>query len=75
MNQRTNLGDQAQAYSIGYGKGLEEGRKQGIAMERSRIGKVEWSKLKRIILSRSIIGSVIGCGIILSLAVGLSNIK
>jgi hypothetical protein len=42
MNQRTNLGDRAQAYSIGYGKGLEEGRKQGIAMERSRIRKVEW---------------------------------
>jgi hypothetical protein len=42
--------------------------------ERERIGRVEWSKLAGIILSCSIIGSVIGCGIILAVAVGLSNL-
>ena len=35
---------------------------------------VQWSKLARIVLSRSIIGSVIGCGMILAVAVGLSHL-
>jgi hypothetical protein len=38
------------------------------------LGRVQWRKLSRLILSRSIIGSVIGCGMILAVAVGLSHL-
>jgi hypothetical protein len=66
MNHRPNLIEAAEAYRTG----LIEGRKQGIAMERSRVRKVEWSKLFGIVVA----GSTIGCGIILAVAVGLSHL-
>ena len=53
-----------------YRRGLEEGREQGIAMERTRIRPIEWRKLFGVVVA----GSVIGCGIILALAVGLSHL-
>lgn len=58
MNQRPNLIEAiAEAYTRGENEGhrkgvalgLAEGRKQGIAMERSRIRKVEWLKLAALI--------------------------
>ena len=77
------------AYNEGYAKGLEISKpeiqtrenvafRNGVRTGRYEILKeiegVQWSKLKRIILSRSIIGSIIGCGIILAVAIGLSRL-
>ena len=53
-----------------YQRGLEEGRIQGIAIGRSRIGRIEWLKLFGVV----VMGSAIGCGMILALAVGLSHL-
>jgi hypothetical protein len=77
------------AWNDGYAKAMEiskaanqtrenESFRQGVVTGRNEIIRemegVQWSKLGRIALSRSIIGSVIGCGIILAIAVGLSNL-
>lgn len=53
MNLRPHLIEAAEAYQNGRGFGRKEGyaagliqdRKQGIAMERSRVRKVEWLRL------------------------------
>ena len=71
---RDNLSAQADAHIRGQEVCLQEAFDNGRRFERERIGRVEWSKLAGIILSRSIIGSVIGCGIILAVAVGLSDL-
>jgi hypothetical protein len=51
---------------------------RGIRIGRNEILKevdgVQWGKLSRIVLTWGIVASVIGCGIILALAVGLTNI-
>lgn len=47
---------------------LEEGIRKGVAVTESRIRRIEWSKLFGVV----VVGSVIGCGIVLALAVGLS---
>jgi hypothetical protein len=53
-----------------YRRGLEAGSEQGIAREQSRIRHIEWRKLFGVIVA----ASVIGCGIILAVAVGLSHL-
>jgi hypothetical protein len=77
------------SWNDGYAKAIEiskganqtrenESFRQGVATGRNEILRemegVQWSKRGRIVLSRSIIGSVIGCGIILALAVCLTNL-
>jgi hypothetical protein len=42
----------------------------GVAMERSRVREVEWRKLSGVVVA----GSVIGRGMILAVAVGLSHL-
>jgi hypothetical protein len=70
MNQRPDLQIKAEGYASGYGRGLEDGRNQGIAMEQSRRRQVEWAKL----FAYQVAASVIGCGIILAAAIGLTNL-
>jgi hypothetical protein len=66
MNQREQLAGRAEDYILGHGDGFEAGREY----ERGRIRRIEWSKLFGVVVA----GSVIGCGIILAIAVGLSNL-
>jgi hypothetical protein len=67
---RDRIAADADAYTIGLQEGLEEGRKQGIAMEQSRRRQVEWARF----FAYQVMACVIGCGIILAAAIGLTNL-
>jgi hypothetical protein len=67
---KTRLADQGRGLCIRVRRGLEDGRKQGIAVEQSRRRQVEWAKL----FAYQVAASVIGCGIILAAAIGLTNL-
>lgn len=77
------------AWNDGYAKAMEiskaanqtrenESFRQGVVTGRNEIIRemegVQWSKLARMVLSYGIIASVIGCGIILAVAIGLSRL-
>jgi hypothetical protein len=68
------------AYQEGYARGLEvaesmmDAREDELTLRNARLleemEEVQWRKLFGVVVA----GSVIGCGLILALAVGLSNI-
>lgn len=70
MNQREQLRREIEVFREGVDFGLEQGREEGVQTERTRIRRIEWSKLFVLVVA----GSVIGCGLILALAVGLSHV-
>jgi hypothetical protein len=69
MNRDT-LSSQANAHLREQEVRLRQAFDNGRRFEQSRIRRIEWRKLFGIVVA----GSVIGCGIILAIAVGLSNL-
>ena len=69
MNRET-LNEQANAHLREQDVRLREAFDNGRRYERARIRRVEWRKLFAIV----VVGSIIGCGLILAVAVGLSNL-
>jgi hypothetical protein len=66
MNQRPALKEKVGEWTLGFRYGLAQGRKEGRAMQ----GEVQWRKLFGVV----VVASVIGCGIILAVAIGLSKL-
>ena len=75
------------AWNEGYAEAMEiskaanltrenESYRQGVMTGRNQIIReiqgVQWGKFKRIVFSCALLASVIGCGLILAVAVGLS---
>lgn len=54
--------------------GIVEGRKQGVAMERTRIRPIEWAKLRAMVVTWSLIGAFLGCCIALAIAVQIAHV-
>jgi hypothetical protein len=69
MNRET-LNEQANAHLREQDVRLRQAFDNGRRFEQNRIRRTEWRKLFGVVVA----GSVIGCGIILAVAVGLSNI-
>ena len=69
MNRDT-LAAQADAHLREQDARLREAFDNGRRFERERIGRIEWRKLFGVVVT----GSVIGCGIILAIAIGLSRL-
>jgi hypothetical protein len=67
---RENLSAQADAHLREQDVRLRQAFDNGRRFEQNRIHRTEWRKLFGIV----VVGSVIGCGLILAVAVGLSNI-
>ena len=67
---RENLSAQADAHIREQEIRLRQAFENGRRFERERISRVEWRKFFGVVVT----GSVIGCGIILALAVGLTNL-
>jgi hypothetical protein len=70
MNRDT-LAAQSNAYLREQEIRLDEAFENGRRFERERMRRTEWRKLFGMV----VVGSVIGCGLILAVAVGLSNLK
>ena len=67
---REILSAQANAFIEEQSVRLQQAFDNGRRYERARIRRIEWSTLFGVVVA----GSVIGCGIILAVAVGLSNL-
>jgi hypothetical protein len=67
---RDNLSAQADAHLREQDVRLRQAFDNGRRFEQSRIRRTEWRKLFGVVVA----ASVIGCGIILAIAVGLSNL-
>jgi hypothetical protein len=68
--KRDQLAAQADAHLREQDVRLRKAFRNGRRFERERIRRIEWRKLFGLIVA----GSVIGCGIILAVAVGLSRL-
>jgi hypothetical protein len=69
MNRDT-LSSQANAHLREQEVRLRQAFDNGRRFERERIGRAEWRRLFAVVVT----GSMIGCGIILAVAVGLSHL-
>jgi hypothetical protein len=68
MNQRPILEDKVSEYTLGFRMGLKLGREEGMAMERSRLDDIEWSRLIAVVVAATFCGSFVAFALVWALA-------